>query len=162
MTSISSRLSRLFCCLLILSGLAFTAEPNKTIISDTIYRADGTTASGMISISWPAFVTADGKPVAAGSMHVKIGANGSVNIPLVPTQGATPSGSYYKVVLTLDELKAHMRWLIGNGKPGCIQELTARVDRHEQLVQRLTGIGGALAGLLTLLHIAVDYLKLHR
>ncbi|MGB9106967.1 MAG: hypothetical protein WCC59_19585, partial [Terriglobales bacterium] len=82
---------------------AYAAEPAKTVVSDTIYRADGTPASGTMVISWPAFVTADGKPVAAGSKTVKIGANGAISIPLVPTQGATPSGTYYKVVLSLDD-----------------------------------------------------------
>ena len=67
-----------------------------------------------------------------------------------------------QVLKDLSELKAHMRWLIGNGKPGCIQELAARVDRHEQFVQRVAGIGAALGVLLTLLHIGVNYLKLHR
>jgi hypothetical protein len=66
-----------------------------------------------------------------------------------------------QVLKDLTELKAHMRWLIGNGKPGCIQELAARVERHERLVQRVTGIGAALGGLLTLLHVGVDYLRLH-
>lgn len=66
-----------------------------------------------------------------------------------------------QVLKDLSELKVHMRWLIGNGKPGCIQELAARVERHEQLVQRATAIGAALAVLLTLLHVAVDYLRLH-
>ncbi len=66
-----------------------------------------------------------------------------------------------QVLKDLTELKAHMRWLIGNGKPGCIQELTTRVERHEQLVQRLAGVGGAIAALLTLLHVAIDYMKLH-
>jgi hypothetical protein len=161
MTLTHRRLGRLFCCLLMLGSLALAADPNKTIVSDTIYRADGTPASGTLMISWPAFNTADGKPVGAGTKHVKIGVDGVVNIELVPTEGATPAGTYYKVVLSLDELKAHMRWLIGNGKPGCIQELTARVERHEQLVQRLAGVGGAIAALLTLLHVAIDYLKLH-
>lgn len=82
---------------------AMAAEPNKTIVSDTIYRADVSAASGTMVISWPAFVTADGKPVAAGTKTTKIGPNGTVNIPLVPTQGATPAGTYYKVVLSLDE-----------------------------------------------------------
>ncbi len=66
------------------------------------------------------------------------------------------------VLRDLAELKANMRWLIGNGHAGCIQELTERVDRHEKIVQRFTGIAGVVAGLLTLLHVAVDYLRLHR
>ncbi len=103
MTSRCRRLARLFSCLLMFGMAAYAAEPAKTVVSDTIYRADGTPASGTMVISWPAFVTADGKPVAAGSKTVKIGANGAISIPLVPTQGATPSGTYYKVVLSLDD-----------------------------------------------------------
>ena len=64
-----------------------------------------------------------------------------------------------QVLADLTELKAHMRWLIGNGKPGCIQELTERVERHERFVQRMGGIGASIAGLLTLVHLTIDYLR---
>ena len=67
-----------------------------------------------------------------------------------------------RVLSDLTELKAHMRWLIGNGQKGCVQELRERVERHEAFVQRAGGIGAALAGLLTLVHLGIDYLKLHR
>jgi hypothetical protein len=66
-----------------------------------------------------------------------------------------------QVLEDLAEIKTNMRWLLGNGKPGKLQELTDRVDRHERVVQRFTGIGGALAGLLTLVHIALDYFRMH-
>lgn len=66
-----------------------------------------------------------------------------------------------QVLADLAELKANMHWLIGNGRAGVIRELTERVDRHERLVQRVSAIGALLAGLLTLLHVGVDYLKLH-
>jgi hypothetical protein len=66
-----------------------------------------------------------------------------------------------QVIADLGELKANMRWLVGNGKNGCIQDLTARVDRHERFMQRASGIGALLAGLLTLIHVGIDYLKLH-
>jgi hypothetical protein len=52
MTSRHSRLGRLFCCLLMLGMAAFAADPSKTTISDVIYRADGTPASGTLLISW--------------------------------------------------------------------------------------------------------------
>ena len=65
-----------------------------------------------------------------------------------------------QVLTDLAELKAHMRWLIGNGKSGCIQQLSERVDRHERFVQRMGGLGATLAGLLTLLHLAIDYLRI--
>ncbi len=66
-----------------------------------------------------------------------------------------------QVLADLAELKANMRWLVGNGRAGVIQELTERVDQHERLVQRAGGFGALLAGLLTVLHVAVDYMKLH-
>ncbi|MGI9100924.1 MAG: hypothetical protein ACR2IF_00640 [Terriglobales bacterium] len=103
MSSTLCRLGRLFSCLLLLAQLALAADPARTVVQDILYRADGSPAAGTLLISWPAFVTADAKPVAAGSINVRIGPNGQVNIPLVPTQGATPAGTYYKVVVKLDE-----------------------------------------------------------
>ena len=64
-----------------------------------------------------------------------------------------------QVLADLAEIKTNMHWLLGNGQPGCIQELNDRVERHERVVQRFTGIGGALAGLVTLIHIGLDYFR---
>ena len=53
----------------VLIGTANAADgsaPATTRVSDTVFRADGTPASGTVLISWPAFTTADSKPVAAG------------------------------------------------------------------------------------------------
>jgi hypothetical protein len=84
-------------------GLAGTANaadgaPATTRVSDNVYRADGGPASGVVLISWPAFTTADCKPVAAGTKSVTLGNGGSLMVDLVPNVGATPSGSYYQVV----------------------------------------------------------------
>jgi hypothetical protein len=65
------------------------------------------------------------------------------------------------VLADLSELKAHMRWLIGNGNPGRLQELEARVEQHEAMLQRGAGIAIAAGVLLTLVHIGIDYLRLH-
>ncbi len=65
------------------------------------------------------------------------------------------------VLADLAELKTHMRWLIGNGNPGRLQELEARVEHHEAMLQRSVGIGAAAGVLLTLVHIGIDYLRLH-
>jgi len=67
-----------------------------------------------------------------------------------------------KVLSDLAELKAHMRWVVGNGNEGKMQELEERVQRHEAFLQRFTGIATALAGLLTLFHFAIDYLRYKR
>jgi hypothetical protein len=67
-----------------------------------------------------------------------------------------------RVLTDLSELKAHMRWLVGNGNEGKMQELEVRVQRNEAQLHRLGGIGAAFGVLLTLLHVALDYLKVHR
>lgn len=64
------------------------------------------------------------------------------------------------VLSDLAQLKADMRWLIGNGNPGRLQELEARVTQHETVLQRGAGIAVALGILLTLIHIGIDYLRL--
>ena len=65
------------------------------------------------------------------------------------------------VLADLAELKAHMHWLIGNGNPGRLQELEARVEQHEMIIQRSIGIVIAAGILLTVINIGIDYLRLH-
>ena len=79
--------------------------PATTRVSDTVYRADGTPASGTVLISWPAFTTKDAKPVAAGTKSVTLGTGGALLVDLVPNAGATPSGSYYQVVFQRSEIR---------------------------------------------------------
>jgi hypothetical protein len=65
------------------------------------------------------------------------------------------------VLADLAQLKTDMRWLVGNGSPGRMQALEARVEHHEAMLQRSVGIGAAAGVLLTLVHIGIDYLRLH-
>ena len=80
-----------------------TAQVATTTIQDTVYRADGTPAGGMILVSWPAFTTAAGQAVAAGNTSVTLGPNGALSLALTANIGATPDGSYYTAVLHLDD-----------------------------------------------------------
>jgi hypothetical protein len=64
-----------------------------------------------------------------------------------------------QVLEDLAELKTNMRWVIGNGNEGKMQEIEERVERHEIYLQRFTGIATAVASLLTLFHLAIDYLR---
>ena len=60
-------------------GVSF-AQPQAvtlTTISDVVFRADGTPASGTLLISWPAFVSADGHAVAAGNKSVILASMGA-------------------------------------------------------------------------------------
>src|ERR1700677_2141736 len=68
--------------------------PALTSIIDTVYMADGTPAQGMLIITWPAFVAADGSAVAGGSLDVTLGTNGTLNLAPTPNAGPTPAGVY--------------------------------------------------------------------
>lgn len=64
-----------------------------------------------------------------------------------------------QVLRDLSELKAHMRWIVGNGNQGKLQELDHRVTRQEAFLQKAMGLGVAVGGLITLAHLAFDYLR---
>lgn len=78
-----------------------TPSAGTTTVLDTVYLADGSTAQGSLIITWPAFVTNSGSAIAAGNTTVALGANGALNVALVPNEGATPAGVYYSVVYQL-------------------------------------------------------------
>ncbi len=79
------------------------AQVATTTIQDTVYRADGTPASGAVVVSWPTFTTAAGQAVAAGNESATIGPNGALSLPLTANANATPTGTYYTAVLHLDD-----------------------------------------------------------
>jgi hypothetical protein len=94
--------------LMVLIALTFSTNlqaqgPALTTISDTVYRGDGTAASGTVLISWPSFQSAEGDAVAAGNLSVTIGALGAFTVQLVPNVGASPAGTYYVAVFQLDD-----------------------------------------------------------
>ena len=74
-----------------------------TLVSDTVYHADGTPATGTVIVSWSAFTTASGQSVPSGNTSATIGAGGALSIALAPNAGATPMGSYYTAVYHLDD-----------------------------------------------------------
>ena len=102
-------------------ALATADTPARTTISDTIYRADGAPAAGTLLISWPAFTTAAGLPVASGNTSVTIGAGGTVTVALVPNADATPAGTLYTIVYRLsDNTTATEYWTVGATSPATI------------------------------------------
>lgn len=82
-------------------------------------------------------------------------------LAMVLTPSMQASTTTVQDVVYRAELKTHMHWLIGNGRPGRLQELEARVEQHEAALQRGLGIGAAVGVLLTLVHIGIDYLRLN-
>ena len=74
----------------------FAQAPATTTVQDTVYKSDGSLASGSIVISWSPFLTADSKPVFGGTKTVTL-TNGALGVALTPNNGATPSGTSYTV-----------------------------------------------------------------
>ena len=64
-----------------------------------------------------------------------------------------------QVLADLRVLKSQMDQLMGVGQPGRLTKLEERVERHEQSVQRMKGLVGAISGSLTIFHLAIDYFR---
>lgn len=98
--------------------------PVLTSVSDTVYRADGSVANGMMLISWPAFTTGDGHGVAAGTDTVTLASNGTFAVQLAPNAGATPAGVTYTVVYQLTDGTVKTEyWLVGTSSPETIAQV---------------------------------------
>ncbi len=132
---------RLFFCwfvlaVAILAGAApARAATSKTLIQDVLYHADGTPAKGTLLISWPAFTTADGQAVAAGSLSANVGADGSVALSLFPNTGSTPQGSYYTVVLDLDDGRSTEYWVVPQVPQATVAALRSKLVPRSQAMQ---------------------------
>lgn len=64
-----------------------------------------------------------------------------------------------RVLRDLSELKAHMRWIVGNGNEGKMQEIEVRLQKHESILQKMAGVGAAVSAFLTAVHFVFDYLR---
>jgi hypothetical protein len=73
--------------------------PPKTNVTDTIYNADGTLASGRVTISWQTFQIGS-CAVVAGRTTVIV-TNGALSVQLYPNDAAVPDGSSYRVSYAL-------------------------------------------------------------
>jgi hypothetical protein len=64
-----------------------------------------------------------------------------------------------QVLGDLRVLKSQMDNLLGVGQPGRLCQLEERVERHEHSVQRVKGVTATVGALVTLAHLAIDYLR---
>jgi hypothetical protein len=64
-----------------------------------------------------------------------------------------------QILADLSVLKSQMKQLLGIGQPGRLTQLEERVEMHERSVQRMKGLMGAVGGLLTVIHLAIDYFR---
>ncbi len=98
--------------------------PTLTSVVDTVYRADGSAAQGILVITWPAFVTASGTAVAPGALDVTLGTNGALNVGLVPNAGATPANVYFTVVYQLQPSEVRTEyWVVPTNSPATLAQV---------------------------------------
>jgi hypothetical protein len=62
-----------------------------------------------------------------------------------------------QVLADLRVLKTQMEQVLGIGQQGRLGQIEDRVMRHDQALQRMKGSAAAFGGLLTILHVAIDY-----
>jgi hypothetical protein len=104
------------------------AQVSTTTVQGTVYRADGSAATGTLIVAWPAFSTADNQAVAAGSISASIGQNGFVSLSLAPNQGASPAGSYYTAIYHLSDGTVNTEyWVVPSTTTASIVAVRARL-----------------------------------
>src|SRR5271155_5504350 len=100
------------------SGLTMTS------VVDTVYLANGSPAQGVLLITWPAFLTANGTAVASGVLNVTLGTNGALNVELVSNAGATPAGVYFTVVYQLGPGEVRTEyWVVPTSSPATLAQV---------------------------------------
>ena len=64
-----------------------------------------------------------------------------------------------QVLTDLSELKAHMRWIVGNGNEGKMQELEQRLHAMKVTCNASPGSAARWRCMITLVHLAFDYMR---
>ncbi|HYA24086.1 MAG TPA: hypothetical protein VEF05_07985 [Terriglobales bacterium] len=110
-----------------------------TTVQDTVYRADGTSAQGTLLISWPAFTTAGGGAIAAGTTSVNLGAGGALSVALAPNASATPANSLYTVVYQLDDGTVKTEyWIVPTTSPATLAAVRTTLGATTSVAQMAT------------------------
>jgi len=138
---------------LLLAGLVAVLVSAQTLpttmISDTVYRADGSPAGGTLLISWPEFTTAASGAVAAGNTSVTLGSGGALSVGLVPNANATPANTVYRVVYQLDDGTVKTEyWIVPTNSPTTISAVRTTLGAGNSASQMATQqyVNTALAG----------------
>ncbi|MBT9331880.1 glycosyl hydrolase family 28-related protein [Paracidobacterium acidisoli] len=115
------------------------AQVSVTTVQGTVYRADGTPASGTLIISWPAFTTAANNAVAAGSLNTQIGTDGFVSVNLAPNEGGLPGGSYYTATYHLTDGTVNKEyWVVPAAGTATISSVRAELAPSTVAIQTVT------------------------
>ncbi len=112
------------------------AQVTTTTVQGTVYRADGSAATGTVIVSWAAFSTSASRAVAAGSTTATIGQDGFVSLNLAPNKGSYPEGSYYTAVYHLnDGTVSKEYWVVPETSTATISAIRAQLAPATLAVQ---------------------------
>jgi len=112
------------------------AQVTTTTVQGTVYRADGSAATGTLIVSWPSFATATNQAVAAGSVTATIGQDGFVSLKLAPNQGAYPAGTYYTAIYHLNDGSVNKEyWVVPAAATAAIASIRAQLAPATVAVQ---------------------------
>jgi hypothetical protein len=115
------------------------AQVSTTTVQGTVYRADGSAASGTLILTWPAFTTAGNQAVAAGTLGTLIGTDGFVSVNLAPNQGALPGGSYYTATYHLSDGTVNKEyWVVPSTGTATISAIRAELAPSTVAIQTVT------------------------
>jgi len=137
------------CLFLYFCGSSARAQcPPHTGITDTIYNADGTLASGRVVIAWPTF-SVGACQVVAGQVSVTV-TNGAFSVQLYPNDAAAPAGTSYRATYYLKSGKVTTEyWVVPtSGSPvalAAVRSSTVPVPTvmfsQAQVTNLVTGLG---------------------
>ena len=143
-------------CLVCFLCFAPSGRSQTVPVLDTLYNADGTTASGRIVISWSPFTAPDGTTVDGGTLTYTIpatgGSAGVVSLSLYPNAGASPAGTSYAARYFLANGAQYAEtWVVPASGPATIADvrvLNAPVPGSAIPISTLTGgpLGVTLGG----------------
>ena len=121
-------------------------------VQGTVYRADGSVATGTLLLSWPAFTTSADEAVASGHKTVRIGDDGWVAVSLAPNAGASPDGTYYTAVYHLNDGSTSTEyWVVPSSAAVGLASVRATVMPVSKAVQTVTRqyVDTSIAGVTT-------------
>lgn len=137
-----------FVCLV--AAAAVGQAPSTTMVTGTVYLANGQPGSGTLVLSWPTFTTAAGQLVVADSTTVTIPADGFVSVNLVANQGSTPAGEYYTAVFYMSDGSTQTHyWVVPAAASATLAAVQSQVMPAAQAVQAVSKayVDDAIAGL---------------
>ncbi len=112
---------------------------STTTVQGTMYLASGQAATGTLRVSWPAFTTANGQAVAAGSSTVTIAPDGFVSMNLAPNVGATPAGLFYTAIFYMSDGTTNTQyWVVPAAAQASLAQVQSKVMPAAQAVQAVS------------------------